>query len=83
MYRLLAALLRQGQDAGELRTDCDPHQLAEVLTAVMLLTTFNWLGRYWDLPDEPLQDRLVRAVNIVLNGAVTPVPPRRKSRKGS
>ena len=72
-YRLLTALLRQGQEAGELRPDCDPHQLAEVFTAVMLLTTLNWLGRYWDLPDEPLQDRLVRAVDVVLNGAATSV----------
>ncbi|HEY6472809.1 MAG TPA: TetR/AcrR family transcriptional regulator [Acidimicrobiales bacterium] len=70
-YRLLTALLQQGQEAGELRSDDDPHQLAEVLTAVMLLTTLNWLGRYWDLPDEPLQDRLVRAVDIVLKGAAT------------
>jgi AcrR family transcriptional regulator len=72
-YRLLTALMRQGQEAGELRPDRDPHQLAEVFTAVMLLTTLNWLGRYWDLPDEPLQDRLVRAVDVLLNGAATSV----------
>src|SRR5580698_3447368 len=46
-YRLLTELLRQGQASGELRADLDPAQLAEVLTAVMLLTTLNWLGRYW------------------------------------
>lgn len=76
-YRLLTGLLRQGQEAGELRADRDPHQLAEVITAVMLLTTLNWLGRYWDLPDEPLRDRLVRAIDIVLNGAIASATPPR------
>jgi len=42
--RLLAELFRQGQRSGEARPEHDPHQLAEVLTATLLLTTINWLG---------------------------------------
>jgi hypothetical protein len=55
---------------GELRIGPDPLQLAELLTATMLLTTINWLGQWWEDSHDALTDRLGRALDIVLNGAV-------------
>jgi AcrR family transcriptional regulator len=68
--RLLADLLRQGQMRGELRIGPDPLQLAELLTAAMLLTTINWLGQWWEDSHDALTDRLGHALDIFLNGAV-------------
>lgn len=67
---LLAELFHQGQQRGEVRIDHDPSQLAEVLTATMLLTTINWLEGWRDDIDEPLSARLIRAVDVLLNGAL-------------
>lgn len=67
---LLAELFRQGQQTGEVRTGADPVQLAEILSAVLLLTTINWLDRWWDTDDQPLRERLLRAVQVVLEGAL-------------
>ncbi len=67
---LLAELFRQGQQTEEVRVDADPVQLAEVLSAVLLLTTVNWLDRWWRTDREPLRDRLLKAVEVVLRGAL-------------
>jgi AcrR family transcriptional regulator len=67
-YRLLTELLHQGQRRGEIDADHDPVQLAEIFTATMLLTTLNWLGRYWGGSEEPLRVRLARAIELFLKG---------------
>ena len=67
--RLLADLLRQGQETGELNPRHNPLQLAEMLTAIMLLTTINWLENQWDEAEEPLTERLRRAASILIQGA--------------
>jgi AcrR family transcriptional regulator len=68
---LLADLFRQGQQTNEIRPEADPVQLAEVLSAVLLLTTINWLDRWWGSDREPLRDRLLRAAEVVLQGALS------------
>ena len=81
---LLAELLRQGQETGEIRADQDPVQLAELLTACLTLTTVNWLDRWWDGRDEPLGHRLERALDVFLHGAASKAsePVRRRARSG-
>ena len=73
--RLLAELFRQGQASGEVRADHDPHQLAEVLTATLLLTTINWLGHWHHDTGQPLRERLQHALGILLTGTLTTTQP--------
>lgn len=68
---LLAELLRQGQRSGELAAHHDPVQLAELLTASLLLTTANWLDRWWGDDEQPLQVRLEQALEVFLYGTAT------------
>jgi hypothetical protein len=68
---LLAELLRGGQQTAEIRADADPVQLAEVLSAVFLLTTINWLDRWWGQDEEPLRNRLLRALDVFFEGALS------------
>jgi AcrR family transcriptional regulator len=79
---LLAELFRQGQKADEIRPDADPVQLAEVLTAVLLLTTVNWLDRWWGADRESLRDRLFGAVGVVLQGALASAPSKGRTLPG-
>ena len=66
-FDLLADLLRQGQQRGEIRSDGDPLQLAEILTSIQLLTIANWVTRWWDDLGE-LDPRLSDALVIFLQG---------------
>lgn len=69
-YGLLTDLFRQGQKSGVFDKRRDPQQLAEVYTAVQLLTIQNWATDWWghDKP-QTLEARLLDAVDVVLNGA--------------
>ena len=67
---LLAQLIHQGQDLGELRTDVAAGQLAEVYMAVMMLTATNWLIEWRGPPRQRLTERLLDALDTVLLGMV-------------
>ena len=66
---LLAELFAQGQDTDEIDPGADPLQLAEVYTAIISLTGVNWLARWFGDTTQSLEDRLLSATNILLNGA--------------
>lgn len=66
--RLLAVLIRQGQKSGEMRPGVDALQLAELLTAMLLVTTANWLGKWWGETGS-LKHRLERAFVVFMEGA--------------
>jgi AcrR family transcriptional regulator len=66
---LLAELFRQGQARAEFDAEQDPVQLAEIFNAVQLLTTLNWVNRWWGETTEDLDGRLRRAIDVVLSGA--------------
>lgn len=66
-YALLAELFSQGQAAGDVELFLDPIQLAEILTAVFMLTITNWVTSWWG-SDDDLEPRLMTTVDIVLNG---------------
>jgi len=70
-YAQLADLFATGQQRGEIRSDIEPVQLAEVLTGVFQLTTTNWLTGWWEHESEDLEARLLRAVNVFLTGCQT------------
>jgi AcrR family transcriptional regulator len=72
-YDLLADLFRQGQVRGEVRRDCDPMQLAEILNATVLLILDNWVSGWWN-DAGPLEPRLTLAADVVLHGCVPTDP---------
>jgi AcrR family transcriptional regulator len=66
-FALLAELFSQGKASGEIDAGYHPMQLAEVLTAIFMLTITNWITDWWgDLGD--LEPRLMTAVEIFLGG---------------
>lgn len=66
-FALLAELFRQGQERGEVSSKLDPLQLAEMLTAVYMLTITNWLIRQWGERDD-LESRLGHAMDVFFEG---------------
>ena len=74
--RLLAELFADGQRRGELEQNLDPIQLAELFTAMVLITTLNWLDRWW--PQEgDLEPRLLGAFEVFVHGCAAGRPKQR------
>jgi AcrR family transcriptional regulator len=69
-FGLLAELFGQGQQAGEIDAALQPVQLAEMLTAVFMLTITNWITGWWGDIGQ-LEPRLMSAVQIFLGGCLT------------
>lgn len=67
--RLLAELFAQGQSSGQIDPAADPLQLAELYTATTTLTAINWLTNWWGDTDQSLDERLLDAIKILLDGA--------------
>jgi len=67
--RLLADLFAQGQASAEIDPAADPLQLAELYGATLMLTTINWLTNWWGDHAQPLDERLLEAVRILMDGA--------------
>ena len=68
---VLAELFHQGQSSGELRPGVDAAQLAEIYLATVLLTTTNWLIEWHGPPADELPERLLSALEVLLNGMST------------
>ena len=66
-FEALAAIMRRAQQAGEIREDVDPIQVAEIYFGVHTVTIRLWLTDYWKTPGR-LDTRLVRAFDILVNG---------------
>ena len=62
-------------EGNELRKDVDPRQVAEMYLGIFYVTTRLWLTEYWD-DDTALEDRMVRAMDVMMNG----MRPRARSR---
>jgi AcrR family transcriptional regulator len=72
-FALLAELFNQGKKAGEIKPGYHPMQLAEMLTAIFMLTITNWITEWWgDVGD--LKPRLMQAVDIFVDGCRTSGP---------
>ena len=84
LYDRLTELFRLGQQRGEIRTDTEPLQLAEILTGIEHLVVTNWLTSWWGKRDD-LPARLDRAIEIFLDGCrpVTPQRSRRSRRRAA
>jgi AcrR family transcriptional regulator len=82
-YDTLTALVALGQQRGEIRTDVDPTQLAEVYTGTYIITITNWLTGWWPDAGEDLGPRLRKAIDVFLDGACTtaPTPAARRLRR--
>ena len=75
-YGLLTRLLEEGQRRGEIRKDLPAGQLAEMFSAVVLVTISNWLlgpdgDADWNgtVEEDPLDERLLRAWGVLSDGA--------------
>ena len=66
-FEALAAIMRRAQQAGEIREDVDPIQVAEIYFGVHTVTIRLWLTDYWKTPGR-LDTRLVRAFEILVDG---------------
>lgn len=67
-YALLAELFRQGQTRADIETSADPMQLAEIVTAIFMVTITNWITRWWGEEVDDLELRLMTALDTVLDG---------------
>jgi NADH dehydrogenase len=87
-YGLLTRLLDEGQRRGEIREDLPASQLAEMFTAVVLVTISNWLLAPDDdagsetLEEDRLDERLLRAWQVLSDGASAPSRSRRPIGRG-
>src|SRR5262249_38814641 len=66
---LSAAVMRQGQQRGEIRPECDPHELADIFTGMYYAIIMRWL--HGDGSDS-LVERLHRGVAIFFSGVARP-----------
>ena len=80
LYDRLTELFRLGQQRGEIRTDTEPLQLAEILTGIEHLVVANWLTDWWDERSD-LRARLDRAIEIFLDGCRPPAPQQSRHRQ--
>lgn len=71
LFDNIALVMRAAQAAGEVRTDLDPLQIAELYVATMLMTARLWLVDYWRLR-ERLEDRAARALDVLEAGLARP-----------
>jgi AcrR family transcriptional regulator len=67
LFDNLALVIRAGQEAGEIRRDIDPLQVAELYVATMLMTARLWLVDYWE-NGERLESRAARALDVLEAG---------------
>ncbi len=68
-FDLLVQLFAQGQDRGELNPELDPTLLAGLYTAHYVAVATSWVMQ-WPAPtDEPVTDRLVASLRVLLWGA--------------
>jgi AcrR family transcriptional regulator len=72
VFRLITDLFAQGQQRGEIDADAEPEQLAELYTATIMLTLSNWLTGWLGTRPQPLTDRLVAALDVLLWGMAKP-----------
>lgn len=66
-FETLALPFRQAQASGEIRTDADPLQLAEMLFALQTTTTRLWLLNYWN-SQQRLETRVIKAFDLLVDG---------------
>lgn len=60
IHEPFAAMLRQGQERGEVRDDQDPAFLAEMVVGILNAAITNWLAN----ADYPIEDRLPQAAQF-------------------
>jgi len=80
-YALFEQLFAEGQRRGEIRGDAQPLQLAEILEGIFTITAGNWLIGWWKDQSESLEQRLMRAVEVFLDGCKPHQPLQAKRRQ--
>lgn len=71
IFEGIAMVIRAGQASGEIRTDIDPLQAAELYVSVMLMTIRLWLVDYWR-DGTGLVERGMKALDVLEAGLRQP-----------
>lgn len=72
--QMFEALIRTGQEAGELRTDLPPAQLARMFQFLYLGAMMRWLA----VPNSDLRREFDAVLDLFLRGLIAPAAGRRK-----
>ncbi len=80
LYDLYRRLFAEGQKRKEIRADVAPLDLAEMLEGMLTIIAGNWLVGWWKDRKDPLEDRMMRAVEFFLEGCKPSPVPRREAR---
>jgi hypothetical protein len=73
LFDNLALVMAAARDAGEIRPDIDPLQVAELYVSTMLMTARLWLVDYWG-EGVDLEARAARALDVLERG-LAPADP--------
>jgi hypothetical protein len=79
IYRGIAQLIADGQDAGRLRTSVDPRVAAETLFATYYLGLIGWLGGA--VTRKRFAEQLRTRLSVVIEGIAVPPARRPAARK--
>lgn len=70
VHRILETLFRIAQEQGELRSDVAAAELASIFEFMCMGAVLVWLS----LPDDSLERRFLRVLDVLLRGAAAPAP---------
>lgn len=81
LYKQYERLFAEGQKRGEIRADHEPLHLAEMLEGMLILIAGNWVSGWWENRSDPLEERFMNAVTVLLEGCAAPEPARSRARR--
>jgi AcrR family transcriptional regulator len=72
LYEQYERLFAEGQKRREIRADCKPLHLAEMLEGMLILIAGNWVSGWWENRSDSLEERFMNAMDVFLEGCAAP-----------
>jgi AcrR family transcriptional regulator len=82
LYAQYERLFAEGQKRGEIRTDYKPLHLAEMMEGMLILIAGNWVSGWWKNRDDSLEERFMKAMDVLLEGCAAPKPAKARRARG-
>jgi AcrR family transcriptional regulator len=79
LYEQYERLFAEGQKRGEIRADCKPLHLAEMMEGMLILIAGNWVSGWWENSSDSLEERFMNAMDVFLEGCAAPEPARSRA----
>jgi AcrR family transcriptional regulator len=79
LYEQYQRLFAEGQRRGEIRADCKPLHLAEMMEGMLILIAGNWVSGWWENNSDSLEERFMNAMDVFLEGCAAPEPARSRA----